>query len=70
MIEDFITYKSPAVDKYTIYKSVSDLINDSYDWISLPEHNTEAIQYILGINDFARYLIDRIQKEAPVDDKG
>lgn len=43
-----------------IYKAVSDLIADSYDWLSTRKDDKGSIQYILGINDMARYLAEMI----------
>lgn len=40
------------------YKAVSDLISDSYDWLSDKANEKCSIQYILGLNDMARYLVE------------
>ena len=40
------------------YKAVSDLISDSYDWLSNEKNKEFSIQYILGLNDMARYLAE------------
>ena len=47
------------------YKAVSDLISDCYDWLSNEDNKDIPIQYILGLNDMARYLAEMID-----DDKG
>lgn len=45
------------------YKVASDLISDCYDWLS-DEHNKDiSIQYILGLNDMARYLAEMIDDD-------
>ena len=45
------------------YKAASDLISDCYDWLS-DEHNKDiSIQYILGLNDMARYLAEMIDDD-------
>ena len=49
------------------YKAVSDLISESYEWISSQKDTKEVVQYILGLNDMARYLsemIDRTNEES------
>ncbi len=35
------------------------MISDSYDWLSDKENSDAAVQYVLGLNDMARYLADR-----------
>ena len=42
------------------YKAVSDLISDSYEWLSYENNKEGSIQYILGLNDMARYLAEMI----------
>ena len=42
------------------YKAVSDLISDSYEWLSNENNKEGSIQYILGLNDMARYLAEMI----------
>lgn len=44
------------------YKAVSDLIAESYEWISNQKDAKEAAQYILGLNDMARYLAEMIER--------
>lgn len=44
-----------------IYKAVSDLISDCYDWLTDTE-NEGRLQYVLGLNDMARYLIEQLRK--------
>lgn len=53
------------------YKAVSDLIIDSYDWFSDEKNKDCSIQYILGLNDMARYLAEMIDidKEALEEEK-
>ena len=51
------------MDKNDIYKAVSDLISDSYEWLSGEGNKEKAVQYVLGINDLARYLIEKIEEE-------
>lgn len=46
-----------------IYKAVSDLISDSYDWLSDEANKEKSTQYILGLNDMARYIAEKITKE-------
>ena len=46
-----------------IYKAVSDLISDSYDWISAEENKDKAIQYVLGLNDMARCIAEKLKEE-------
>lgn len=53
---------SKKLTESDIYKAVSDLINESYDWISDGENKEAAGQYVLGINDMARYLIDKLNE--------
>lgn len=43
------------------YKAVSDLIAESYEWISNQKDAKETAQYILGLNDMARYLAEMIE---------
>lgn len=49
-----------TISKEDIYRSVSDLISDSYDWLSSNAEKAEAVQYILGMNDLARYLVENV----------
>ena len=51
------------MNKYKIYKAVSDLIAKNYEWLSHEKRGNDALQYILGINDFARYLCDLPEEE-------
>lgn len=44
-----------------IYKAVSDLISDCYDWLS-DEDKSGRMQYVLGLNDMARYLVERLKE--------
>lgn len=44
-----------------IYKTVSDLISDSYEWL-MDDTNGGRIEYILGANDVARELIGILRK--------
>ena len=44
-----------------IYKAVSDLISDCYDWLSNKD-NSGQIEYVLGMNDMARYLAEQLRK--------
>lgn len=46
-----------------IYKAVSDLISDSYEWLSDETNKETSIQYILGLNDMARYIVEKIRKQ-------
>lgn len=45
------------MNKLNIYKAVSDLISDNYAWLSSEAKRSTAVQYILGMNDMARYLM-------------
>ena len=45
-----------------IYKTLSDLISDSYDWLSTEENKDMAIQYVLGLNDMARELVEKLKE--------
>lgn len=47
-----------------IYRILSDIISDSYDWLSNDCHKEYAIQYVLGLNDMARALVDEMRKES------
>lgn len=49
--------------KADCYKAVSDLISDSYDWLSDEKNKDAAIQYVLGMNDLARCLAEKIERE-------
>lgn len=46
-----------TMDEQTIYKAEHDCIADSYDWIG--DHATDGagVHYVIGIHDFAEYLI-------------
>ena len=44
------------------YKAVSDLISESYEWISSQKDTEKVAQYILGLNDMARYLAEMIER--------
>ena len=44
-----------------IYKAVSDFISDSYEWLG--EHPDKGIQYVLGLNDMARELVEKLNEE-------
>lgn len=44
------------------YKAVSDLISESYEWLSNQKDTKEVAQYILGLNDMARYLAEMIER--------
>ena len=50
------------ITKEIIYKSVNDLISDSYDWIADKENQARAIGYIMGINSMADYLVEQIDE--------
>lgn len=54
---------SEMISKADIYKAVSDLISDSYDWLSDEANKEKSIQYVLGLNDMARYIAEKITKE-------
>ena len=45
------------MDELTIYTAAHDCIADAYDWIG--DHVTDGggVNYIIGIHDFAEYLI-------------
>jgi len=43
------------------YKAVSDLIADSY-WIGNQTDAEKVTQYVLGLNDMARYLVEMIEE--------
>lgn len=45
------------------YKAVSDLIADTYDLLSNDGNKEKTIQYILGMNDMARYLVEMIDDD-------
>lgn len=42
------------MDEFQIYRALSDLINDNNVYLS----KDNAGQYILGLNDMARYLVE------------
>jgi len=44
------------------YKAVSDLISESYECLSNQKDTKEVVQYILGLNDMARYLAEMIER--------
>ena len=46
-----------------IYKCVSDLISDCYDWLTDKDNKDLAIQYVLGLNDMARYVAEKMKDE-------
>ena len=46
-----------------IYKAVSDLISDSYDWLSDEANKEKSTQYILGLNDMARYIVEKMNEQ-------
>lgn len=50
-----------ALTEKDIYKAVSDLISENYDWLSDPNNKGASIQYILGINDLGRYLAEKTE---------
>ena len=49
------------------YKAVSDLISDSYKWLSNENNKEGSIYYILGLNDMARYLAEMIDGAEMID---
>lgn len=49
------------INERDIYKAVSDLISDSYDWLS-DEDKFGRMQYVLGLNDMARYLVEKLKE--------
>ena len=51
------------------YKAVSDLISDCYDWLSNEDNKDISIQYILGLNDMARYLAEMIDDEDKMEEE-
>ena len=51
------------------YKAVSDLIIDSYDYLSDEKNKDCSIQYILGLNDMARYLVEMIDDEGKTEEE-
>lgn len=56
--------------KNDCYKAVSDLISDCYEWLSNEKNKDYSIQYILGLNDMARYLAEMIDSaDKCVDDE-
>jgi len=54
--------------KEDCYKAVSDLISESYDWLSEDKNKENSVQYILGLNDMARYLAEIVDSVESVDD--
>ena len=44
-----------------IYGAVSDLISDCYEWLE-DEDKNGRLQYVLGMNDMARYLVEQLRK--------
>ncbi len=51
------------MDELTILKAEHEIITDSYGWITDENENPEGrIQYMLGIHDFAGFLIDRLEE--------
>lgn len=51
------------IESSDCYKAVSDLIADSYDWISNQTDGRKVAEYVLGLNDMARYLVEMIEDE-------
>ena len=43
-----------------IYGAVSDLISDCYEWLE-DENKNGRLQYVLGMNDMARYLVEQLR---------
>lgn len=53
------------MDELMILKAEHDVVSDVYDWIADETKNSEArIQYVLGIHDFAGFLIDRLKERS------
>lgn len=50
------------ITKSDIYKAVSDLISDSYDWLSDEANKEKSTEYILGLNDMARYIAEKMNE--------
>lgn len=50
--------KNMKITKEDCYKAVSDLINENYPYFDDCEDTGASIQYILGLNDMARYLAE------------
>ena len=48
------------------YKALSDLIAETYDRLS---NEKNSIQYILGLNDMARYLVEMIDDEGKTEEE-
>lgn len=56
--------------KGDVFRAVSDLIAESYEWLADEENKDKAIQYVLGLNDMARYLAEKCpDKPAPQQEK-
>ena len=49
-----------TITRDDVFKAVSDLISESYDWLSDDRNKDKSVQYILGLNDMARYLAEMI----------
>lgn len=45
-----------------IYKILSDMIAEIYDWASEEKNEGKAIQYVMGLNDMARKIADIIRE--------
>jgi len=45
-----------------VYKSLSDMIADVYEWLSDEKNEGKAIQYIIGLNDMARNIAEKIRE--------
>lgn len=51
------------MNKQTILQAEHDVISDAYDWLTDKDvDGKEAIQYICGINDMAKKLLNLIEE--------
>ena len=45
-----------------IYKTLSDMIADIYEWSSDEKNEGKAIQYVMGLNDMARNIAEKLRE--------
>ena len=45
-----------------IYETLSDMIADIYEWSSDEKNEGKAIQYVMGLNDMARNIAEKLRE--------
>ena len=45
-----------------IYKTLSDMIADIYEWSFDEKNEGKAIQYVMGLNDMARNIVEKLRE--------